>query len=243
MVGTPGKETATLTDSDLQAWNVRIIRAGYTPPPTYTPPPPPYTPPTLTPSPPADIRSKGQRIYDFALRSEGTPMSKFSEIIDYDWTGKVEYFKSMGAQFTKDCGGGTCKYRGELWSPNRLGPLLRRERRWRALVLREELPHRPGRLRQSGYRRGDLSAQGRRERSLAQGVTPPPAFHDIAIQISWVVTGRYCHAYADFRNSYPSRHSFPGVSQVSGQRLSVLKVTALHTFRNTVPRGGVYGQK
>src|SRR5215204_1407562 len=24
----------------------------------------------------------------------------------------------MGAQFTKDCGGGTCKYRGELWSPN-----------------------------------------------------------------------------------------------------------------------------
>ena len=45
-------------------------------------------------------------------------MSKFSEIIDYDWAGKVEFFKSMGAQFTKDCGGGTCKYRGELWSPN-----------------------------------------------------------------------------------------------------------------------------
>ena len=45
-------------------------------------------------------------------------MSKFSEIIDYDWAGKVEYFKSMGAQFTKECGGGTCKYRGELWSPN-----------------------------------------------------------------------------------------------------------------------------
>jgi hypothetical protein len=38
MIGTPGKEIATLTDSDLQAWNVRIMRAGYTPPPTYTPP-------------------------------------------------------------------------------------------------------------------------------------------------------------------------------------------------------------
>jgi hypothetical protein len=120
MIGTTGKEIATLTDSDLQAWNVRIIRAGYTPPPTYTRPPPPYTPPTYTPSPPADTRSKGQRIYDFALRSEGTPMSKFSQLIEDDWTGKVEYFKSMGAQFTKDCGGGTCKYRGELWSPNRL---------------------------------------------------------------------------------------------------------------------------
>ena len=47
-------------------------------------------------------------------------MSKFSELIEYNWTGKVEYFKSMGAQFTKDCAGGTCKYRGELWSPNRL---------------------------------------------------------------------------------------------------------------------------
>jgi hypothetical protein len=112
MIGTPGKETATLTDSDLQAWNVRIIRAGYTPPPT-------YTPPTYTPSP-AGTRSKGQLIYDFVLRSEGTPMSKFSELIEYNWTGKVEYFKSMGAQFTKDCAGGTCKYRGELWSPNRL---------------------------------------------------------------------------------------------------------------------------
>ena len=117
MIGTPGKETATLTDSDLQAWNVRILTAGYTPPPPYTPPPTPY-PRRLYPSPPADTRSKGQRIYDFVLRSEGTPMSKFSEIIEYNWTGKVEYFKSMGAQFTKDCGGGTCKYRGELWSPN-----------------------------------------------------------------------------------------------------------------------------
>jgi hypothetical protein len=39
-------------------------------------------PPTYTPSPPADTRSKGQRIYDFALRSEGTPMSKFSQIIE-----------------------------------------------------------------------------------------------------------------------------------------------------------------
>jgi hypothetical protein len=51
-------------------------------------------------------------------RSEGTPMSKFSEIIEHNWTSKVEFFKSSGAQFTKDCGGGTCKYRGELWSPN-----------------------------------------------------------------------------------------------------------------------------
>jgi hypothetical protein len=34
-------------------------------------------------------------------------MSKFSEIIAYNWTGKVEAFESMGAQFTKDCGGGT----------------------------------------------------------------------------------------------------------------------------------------
>jgi hypothetical protein len=109
MMGTPGKETATLTDSDLQAWNVRIITAGYSPRPPYTPPP--YVPP-------ANTRSKGQRIYDFVLRSEGTPMAKFSELIEYNWTGKVEYFMSLGAQFTKDCGGGTCKYRGELWSPN-----------------------------------------------------------------------------------------------------------------------------
>src|SRR5215210_6949800 len=57
-------------------------------------PPPPYPPS------PADTRSKGQRIYDFALRSEGTPMSKFSQIIDDDWTGRGEYFKCMGAQFT-----------------------------------------------------------------------------------------------------------------------------------------------
>jgi hypothetical protein len=49
-----------------------------------------------------------------------TPMAKFSEIIEYNWTGKVEYFMSMGAQFTKDCGGGICKYHGELWSPNQL---------------------------------------------------------------------------------------------------------------------------
>src|SRR5829696_3976012 len=46
------------------------------------------------------------------------PMSKFSEVVDYNWTDKVEFFKSMGAQFTKYCGGGTCKYRGELWSSN-----------------------------------------------------------------------------------------------------------------------------
>jgi ATP-dependent protease ClpP protease subunit len=118
MIGTPGKEAATLTDSDLQAWNVRILTARYTPPTPYTPPPTPYTPPPYTPPPPADTRSKGQRIYDFVLRSEGTPMSKFSEIIEYNWTGKVEAFKSMGAQFTKNCGGGTCTYRGELWSPN-----------------------------------------------------------------------------------------------------------------------------
>ena len=121
MIGTPGKEIATLTDSDLQAWNVRILTAGFTPPPTYTPPltaPAPAPAPTYVP--PADTRSKAQRIYDFALRPEGTPMSKFSQIIEYDWTGKVEYFKSMGAQFTKDCGGGMCKYRGELWSPNQL---------------------------------------------------------------------------------------------------------------------------
>jgi ATP-dependent protease ClpP protease subunit len=123
MMGTPGKEFETLTDSDLQAWNVRIILTPpYTPPTPYTPPPTPYptpyTPPHYTPPPPADTRSKGERIYDFVLRSEGTPMSKFSEIIAYDWTGKVEYFKSMGAQFTKDCGGGACIYRGELWSPN-----------------------------------------------------------------------------------------------------------------------------
>ena len=110
MMGTPGKETATLTDSDLQAWNVRILTAG-----SLRRRPTPRRP---TPPPPADTRSKGQRIYDFALRSEGTPMSKFSEIIEYNWTGKVEFFKSMGAQFTKECGGGTCKYRGELWSPN-----------------------------------------------------------------------------------------------------------------------------
>jgi hypothetical protein len=104
MIGTPGKGAATLTDSDLQAWNVRIIlRAG-----------PPPTPPRAQ----ADTRSKGERIYDFVLRSEGTPMSKFSEIIAYNWMGKVEYFNSMGAQFTKNCGGGTCTYRGELWSPN-----------------------------------------------------------------------------------------------------------------------------
>jgi ATP-dependent protease ClpP protease subunit len=115
MIGTPGNKSTPLTDSDLQAWNVRIIR-GYTPPPSYDPPPsPPHNPPR-----PAQARSQGERIYDFVLRSEGTPMSKFSEIIAYDWTGKVEYFNSMGAQFTKDCGGGTCKHRGELWSPNRL---------------------------------------------------------------------------------------------------------------------------
>jgi hypothetical protein len=78
----------------------------------------PYTPPRYTPPPPADTRSKGERIYDFVLRSEGTPMSKFSEIIAYNWTGKVEYFNGMGAQFTKDCGGGKCTYRGELWSSN-----------------------------------------------------------------------------------------------------------------------------
>src|SRR4051812_18497241 len=53
MIGTPGKETANLTDSDLQAWSVRILRAGYASPPAYTPPS-------------ADTRSKGQRIYDFA---------------------------------------------------------------------------------------------------------------------------------------------------------------------------------
>jgi hypothetical protein len=45
-------------------------------------------------------------------------MSTFSVIIEYNWTEKVEFFKSMGARFAKDCGGGTCKYRGELWSPN-----------------------------------------------------------------------------------------------------------------------------
>ena len=38
---------------------------------------------------------------------------------DDDRWVKGEFFKSMGAQFTKDCGGGTCKYRGELWSPNK----------------------------------------------------------------------------------------------------------------------------
>jgi hypothetical protein len=118
MMGTPGKEAATLTDSDLQAWNVRILSARYTPPPPYTPPPTPYTAPPYAPPPPADSGTKGERIYDFVLRSEGTPMSKFSEIIAYNWTGKVEAFESMGAQFTKDCGGGTCTYRGELWSPN-----------------------------------------------------------------------------------------------------------------------------
>ena len=80
--------------------------ARYTPPPPYTPPPTPYTPPPYTPPPPADSGTKGERIYDFVLRSEGTPMSKFSEIIAYNWTGKVEAFESMGAQFTKDCGGG-----------------------------------------------------------------------------------------------------------------------------------------
>ena len=47
-------------------------------------------------------------------------MSQFSQIVEYDWTGKVEYFKSLGARFTRDCGGGTCKHRGELWAPNRL---------------------------------------------------------------------------------------------------------------------------
>jgi hypothetical protein len=110
MIGTPANKTTPLTDSDLQAWNVRILTARYSPPTPYTPPP--YEPP------PADTRSKGQRIYDFVLRSEVTPMTKFSEIIEYNWTGKVEAFESMGAQFTKDCGGGTCTYRGELWSPN-----------------------------------------------------------------------------------------------------------------------------
>ena len=110
MMGTPGKDAATLTDSDLQAWNVRILTAGYAPTPPYTPPP--YN------LPPANKRPKGEAIYDFMLRSEGTPMSKFSEIIDYNWNGKVEYFMSMGSQITKDCGGGTCKYRRDLWSPN-----------------------------------------------------------------------------------------------------------------------------
>src|SRR5215207_1794113 len=93
MMGTPGKEAATLTDSDLQAWNVRIIRAGYAPTPPYTPPP--YN------LPPANTRPKGEAIYDFVLRSEGTPMSKFSEIIDYNWNGKVEYFMSMGSQIDR----------------------------------------------------------------------------------------------------------------------------------------------
>jgi hypothetical protein len=111
MIGTPANKITPLTDSDLQTWNVRILSARYTPPPPYTPPP--YTSP-----PSADSGTKGERIFDFVLRSEGTPMSKFSEIIEYNWTGKVEAFESMGAQFTKDCGGGTCTYRGELWSPN-----------------------------------------------------------------------------------------------------------------------------
>ena len=104
MMRTPGKETATLTDSDLRTWNVRIF---------------PASPQNLAPPlPPTDARSKGERIYDFVLASEGTPMANFSEILEYNWTGKVEFFKSMGAQFTKECGGGRCKYRGELWSPN-----------------------------------------------------------------------------------------------------------------------------
>ena len=53
-------------------------------------------------------------------------MSKFSQIIEDDWTGKVEYFKSMGARFTKDC-------RRDVQIPRRAavaeptGPLLRPE--------------------------------------------------------------------------------------------------------------------
>src|SRR3954452_3077762 len=38
MIGTPGEEAAILTDSDLQAWNVRILTARYAPPPPYTSP-------------------------------------------------------------------------------------------------------------------------------------------------------------------------------------------------------------
>src|SRR5215207_6082258 len=38
---------------------------------------------------------------------------------DDDRWVKGEFFKSMGAQFTEECGGGPCKYRGELWSPNK----------------------------------------------------------------------------------------------------------------------------
>ena len=67
--------------------------------------------------PPADARSKGQRIYDFALRSEGTPKSKFSEIIEYGWTGKIEYFKASARSSARTLSA-DIRYLGELWSRN-----------------------------------------------------------------------------------------------------------------------------
>jgi hypothetical protein len=137
MMSTKPDAVEWLSAGDAKLWGIEFLDAPpkvasteptYVPPmpepalipapqPQYIPPPPP--PPQPTYMPPADTRTPGQKVYDWALRSEGTPMAKSSELMGYDWTGKIEYFKSMGAQFTTDCGGGVCKYRGELWSPNR----------------------------------------------------------------------------------------------------------------------------
>ena len=75
MIGTPGETTTTLTDSDLREWNVRIIDAGYTPPPTYTPPVAPTPAPVPAPepryTPPAEARTPGQRILRLGARFRG----------------------------------------------------------------------------------------------------------------------------------------------------------------------------
>jgi hypothetical protein len=52
MIGTPANKTTPLTDSDLQAWNVRILTARYSPPTPYTPPP--YEPPPIVAGLPDD---------------------------------------------------------------------------------------------------------------------------------------------------------------------------------------------
>ena len=138
LVTTKAGDLAWLNENDLKLWGVKMLGApvlAYNgppatqpaptyvqpPAPTYVPPPPVYVPPPQTvyvPPQPVDPRTPAQKIFDYVLATEGTPMSSFSEFAGNDWSGKVEYMKSIGARFTKDCGQGTCKYRGDVWSRN-----------------------------------------------------------------------------------------------------------------------------
>ena len=47
-------------------------------------------------------------------------MEQFSLFVGFDWPSKVNKFKDLGAQWTKDCGGGSCYSTGTVWSRNNL---------------------------------------------------------------------------------------------------------------------------